>query len=167
MMLFFKSVNFSYFCPIKNPMPAIPTYNPFPHAPATAGTQLATTRRYARYAETHPVHPLKGLQELRAASVSYRVSVPAGHDGCGVALSYRASSPDGERQPVPAQALSNRSPVPTQFLSDWHSVSTTPPPFRHTLCRFWPRHATPVWRNLRQNLRFNDTFPFFNSTNPI
>lgn len=50
-------------------MPATHTYSPNPHAPATAGTQVATTRRYARYAETHPVQPLKGLREPRAASV--------------------------------------------------------------------------------------------------
>lgn len=53
-------------------------------------------RKYARYAETLPVQPLKGLRETRATSVSYRASVPAGHAGCEVALSYQASSPDGD-----------------------------------------------------------------------
>ena len=132
-------------------MPAIPTYSLISYAPATARTQLATTCRHARYAETRPVQPLKGLRETRAASVSYRASVPAGHDGCGLALSYRASSPDGETQPVPAQALSNRSSASTQFFSDWHSVSTTAPPFRHTPYSCWPQEALPVWRNLIQS----------------
>ena len=36
------------------------------------------TRRYARYAETHPVQPLKGLRNPRAASVSYRALAPNG-----------------------------------------------------------------------------------------
>ncbi len=143
-------------------MPAIPTYSLISYAPATARTQLATTCRHARYAETRPVQPLKGLRETRAASVSYRASVPAGHDGCGLALSYRASSPDGETQPVPAQALSNRSSASTQFFSDWHSVSTTAPPFRHTPCRFWPQETPPVWRNLRQNPRL-----FLQETPPV
>ena len=35
-------------------MSATPTYSPIPHAPATARTQSATTRKYARYAETRP-----------------------------------------------------------------------------------------------------------------
>ena len=77
-------------------MPATLTYGPVPFVLATARTQLATRRRHARCAETHPVPPLKGLGEPCAASVSYRASVPAGHASCGVALSYRASSPDGE-----------------------------------------------------------------------
>ena len=52
-------------------------------------------RRSAGHAATHPVPPLKGLQEPRTASVSYRASVPAGHAGRGVALSYRALAPGG------------------------------------------------------------------------
>ena len=117
-------------------MPATLIYNPILHAPATARTQLAPTRGHARYAEICPMNPLTGIW------TSHRT-----------ALGYRYASPNGERQPVPAQALSNRSSVPTQFLSDWHSIPTTPPPFRHTPCRFWPRQATPVWRNLPQNSR--------------
>ena len=62
-------------------MPATHTYGPVLYAPATARTQLATMRRH---------------REPRAAAVSYRASVPAGHAGCGLALSYRALSPDGE-----------------------------------------------------------------------
>ena len=94
------------------------------------------------------VPPLKGHRETHAASVSYRASVPAGQGGRGATLSYRASSPDGEVLPVPTKALSNRNSVPTQFLSDWHAVSTTPPPFRHTPYRFWLQPTTSVWRNL-------------------
>ena len=76
-------------------MPAIPTYSPISHVLATARTQLAPTCGYARYAEIHPVPPLKGLRGARAAVVSYRASVPAGHGGRGSMLSYRASAPDG------------------------------------------------------------------------
>ncbi|MBR6174386.1 MAG: hypothetical protein IKQ52_02195, partial [Bacteroidales bacterium] len=39
--------------------------------------------------------PLKGLPGTRATDVSYRASVPAGHAGRGVALSYRALAPGG------------------------------------------------------------------------
>ena len=92
-------------------MPATPTYSPILHAPATAGTRLAPMRRYARYAETHPVQPLKGHQKPRIASVSYRASVPAGHAGCGLALSYRSSSPDGETWIFPIEG--NLSVTPT------------------------------------------------------
>ena len=52
-------------------------------------------RRSAGHAATHPVQPLKGLPGTRAAFVSYRASVPAGHAGRGVALSYRALAPGG------------------------------------------------------------------------
>ncbi len=45
------------------------------------------------------VPPLKGLPGTRATDVSYRASVPAGHDGCGLAPSYRALSPYGESLP--------------------------------------------------------------------
>ena len=77
-------------------MPATPTYSPVFPIPATARTQLAPTCRYAKYAETRPLQPLKGLLETLTASVSYRASVPAGHAGGGVASSYRALSPYGE-----------------------------------------------------------------------
>ena len=76
-------------------MPASLTYSPVPHAPTTARTQLAPTRRYARYAEIHPSPPLQGLRGTRAATVSYRASVPAGHGSHGVAPSYRALAPHG------------------------------------------------------------------------
>ena len=59
-------------------MPATPTYSTLPHAPATARTQLATTRRYSRYAETHPLPPLKGHRKPRTAAVSYRDLSPYG-----------------------------------------------------------------------------------------
>ena len=70
-----------------------------------------------------------------------------------ISQGYRHASPNGETLPVPAKALSNRSSVPTQFLSNWHSVSTTAPPFRHTPCRFWPQETPPMWRNLSQTPR--------------
>ena len=57
-------------------MPATLTYGPVPFVLATARTQLATRRRHARCAETHPVPPLKGLGEPCAASVSYRALFP-------------------------------------------------------------------------------------------
>ena len=105
-------------------MPTTPTYSPIPHAPATARTQSVPTCRHARYAEINPLQPLKGLKATRPASVS-----------------YWALSPHGERQSSSFEALPGWGPVPT-----------TPPPFRHTPCRFWPRQATTVWRNLQQNL---------------
>ena len=75
-------------------MPATLTYSPLlPQKPADCLRK--NTRRYAQYAETHPVQPLKGLRETRAAYVSYRAFVPAGHAGCGLALSYRALAPGG------------------------------------------------------------------------
>ena len=94
-----------YFRLIKKPlMPATLTYSPL--TPQTHAERLRTnTRRYARYAEIHPVPPLKGLQETRAASVPYRASVPAGHAGCGVAPSYRALSPDGDLGHIPYRPL--------------------------------------------------------------
>ena len=121
-------------------MPATLTYNPLLHAPATAGTQLATRHRYERYAATHPIQPLKGLPETRAASVSYRALVPAGHAGCGVAPPYRALSTYGESQKSSFKALPDRESIPA-----------TPPPFRHTSCHPWPRLTTTVWRNLLKN----------------
>ena len=59
-------------------MPATLTYYPIPHAPTTARTQLAPTRRYARYAEIHPSPPLQGLPGTRATDVSYRALAPGG-----------------------------------------------------------------------------------------
>ena len=92
-------------------MSSSPTYSPIRHTPATARTQLATTCKHARYTETHPVQPLKGLREPRAASVSYRASVPAGQGGRGATLSYRASSPGGETWSFPIEG--NLSVTPT------------------------------------------------------
>ena len=43
------------------------------------------------------VPPLKGLWEPRAAILSYRASVPVGHDSHGVTLFYRTSVPAGHR----------------------------------------------------------------------
>ena len=98
-------------------MPTTLTYSPGPHAPATARTQLVPTRRYARYAETHPVPPLKGLRETRASSVSYRASVPAGQGGRGATLSYRASSPDGESLPFGIEENPSVTSAPTANYS--------------------------------------------------
>ena len=77
-------------------MPATHTYNPVPHVPATARTQLATTRRH---------------REPRAAAVSYRASVPAGHSGLRVSPFYRALSPYRESWSFPIEA--NPSVTPT------------------------------------------------------
>jgi RHS repeat-associated protein len=81
---------------------------------------LVPTRRYARYAEAHPVQPLKGLWEPRAASVSYRASVPAGHAGCEVATSYRALSPGGESLPCGIE----ENPSVTSALTANYSLLT-------------------------------------------
>ena len=86
------------------------------------------------------VSPLKGLGETRAASVSYRASVPAGHAGCGFAPSYRALSPDGENLKSSFKAL-----------PDSESIPTTPPPFRHAPNHSWPQPTATVWRNLLRN----------------
>ena len=91
-------------------MPTTLTYSP-PPPQNSAECLRPYPCRYARYVETHPVPPLKGLRETRAASVSYRASVPAGHAGCGVALSYRALAPDGEIWSFPIEA--NPSVTPT------------------------------------------------------
>jgi len=56
--------------------------------------------------------PLKGLRDPRAASVSYRASVPAGHGDCGVSPSYRASSPTGESLPLRITATHPVAPKP-------------------------------------------------------
>ena len=96
-------------------MPATPTYSPFFHALATARTQLATTCRYARYAEIRPVQPLKGLWETRASSVSYRASVPAGHGGRGVVLTYRALAPHGAT--LPCEIVGSPSVLPQPILN--------------------------------------------------
>ena len=76
------------------------TYHPVPHVPAphlrdADGSMRQAPCRSAGYAATHPVQPLKGLPGTRATDVSYRASVPAGHAGRGVALSYRALAPGG------------------------------------------------------------------------
>ena len=112
-------------------MPATLTYSP-PTPQNSAECLRTNTRRYARYAEPHPVPPLKGHRETRTASVS-----------------YRALSPDGERQNCPVKALPNP-----------HSISATPPPFRHTPFRPRPRHTAPVWRNPGQHPHRDGTFTF-------
>ena len=58
-------------------MPATPTYSP-PTPQKSTEFLRPYPRRYARYAEIHPVPPLKGLGETRAASVSYRAPSPYG-----------------------------------------------------------------------------------------
>lgn len=99
------------------------TYSHICHAPATARTQLAPTRRYARYAEICPVNPLTGICSTHRT-----------------ALDYRHESPDGEN-------LNSSFKV----LPDNESIPATPPPFRHTPHHPWPQQATTVWRNLQQN----------------
>ena len=84
----------------KPPMNHDRTFRPVPHVPAPRlrdadGSMRQAPRRSAGHAATHPVPPLKGLPGTRAASVSYRASVPAGHAGRGGALSYRALAPGG------------------------------------------------------------------------
>ena len=76
------------------------TYHPFrcvsaPRLRDADGSMRQAPCRSAGYAATHPVQPLKGLPGTRATDVSYRASVPAGHAGRGVALSYRALAPGG------------------------------------------------------------------------
>ena len=75
-------------------------YSPFRPVPAplqrdSDGSVRSLPCRYARSAATHTVPPLKGLPGTRATDVSYRASVPAGHAGRGVALSYWALAPGG------------------------------------------------------------------------
>ena len=106
------TISFRTFSSSKNLMPATRTYSPL--TPQNPAESLQTnTCRYARYAETHPVQPLKGLREPRTASVSYRASVPAGHGGRGVASSYRASSPYGETLPSEIKGNPSALPQPT------------------------------------------------------
>lgn len=76
------------------------TYCPVRRAPTPRlrdadGSMRQAPRRSAGHAAIHPVPPLKGLPGTRATDVSYRASVPAGHAGRGVALSYRALAPGG------------------------------------------------------------------------
>ena len=95
------------------------------------------------------VPPLKGLRNPRAASVSYRASVPAGHAYCEVAPSHRALSPAADRQNGSFKALSGKGSAPA-----------TPPPFRHTPFRPRPRHTATVWRNPGQHPHRDGTFTF-------
>jgi len=75
-------------------------------------------RRSARYAEIpRPVPPLKGLWGTRAASVSYRASVPAGHGGRGVSPSYRALAPVGAGLPSGIEGCRSDVPRPTANYS--------------------------------------------------
>ena len=58
-------------------MPAMRTYSPL--TPQNPAESLRTnTCRYARYAETHPVQPLKGLWETRTVTLFYRALSPNG-----------------------------------------------------------------------------------------
>ncbi len=88
------AISFRTFSSSKNLMPATRTYSPL--TPQNPAESLQTnTCRSAGHAAIHPVQPLKGLPGTRATDVSYRASVPAGHAGRGVALSYRALAPSG------------------------------------------------------------------------
>ena len=102
---------------IPPPVSSTPTYSLVPHASATARTQLTPTCGYARYAEIHPVQPLKGLRGTRSASVSYRASVPAGHGGRGVSQSYRALAPVGAGLPSAIEGRHSAHPQPTANYS--------------------------------------------------
>ena len=77
-------------------MPATLTYSAILLVPATARTQLATTRR---------------LGETRAAAVSYRASVPAGHSGLRVSPLYRALSPYRESWSFPIEGTPSVTPT--------------------------------------------------------
>ena len=138
----------SYFRHIKKLMSATPTYSP-PIPLNSAEFMRPNPCRHARYAETHPVQPLKGLRETLTASGSYRASVPAGHAYCEVAPSHRALSPAADRQNGSFKALSGKGSVPAPQ-----------PPFRHTPFRPRPRHTAPVWRNPGQHPRCDGTFTF-------
>ena len=95
------------------------------------------------------VPPLKGHREPRAASVSYRASVPAGHAYCEVAPSHRALAPAADRQNGSFKALSGKGSAPA-----------TPPPFRHTPGQSRPRHTATVWRNPGRHPHRDGTFTF-------
>jgi len=71
------AISFRTFSSSKNLMPATRTYSPL--TPQNPAESLQTnTCRYARYAATHPVQPLKGLPGTRATGVSYRALAPGG-----------------------------------------------------------------------------------------
>ena len=63
--------------------------------------------------------------------------------------SYRVLAPGEEKWSVSFKALPS-----------WGAISSTPPPFRHTPYRFWPRQATSVWRNLQQYPRKDGSYTF-------
>ena len=129
-------------------MPTTLTYSP-PPPQDSAEFLRPCPCRYARYAEIHPVPPLKGHQKPHATSVSYRASVPAGHAYCEVAPSHRALYPAADRQNRSFKALSGKGSAPAP-----------PPPFRHTHFRPRPRHTATVWRNLGQHPHRDGTFTF-------
>ena len=83
--------------------------------------------RYARYAETRPLQPLKGHQKPCAASVSYRASVPSGHGGRGGAPSYRALAPGGAGLPSGIEGYRSDAARPTANSSYTFSAKERDP----------------------------------------
>ncbi len=56
-------------------------------------------------------------------------------------------------------------PIPADHLRAYlcryaRYAELSPPPFLHTPCRFWPRQATTVWRNLLHNPRSDSFYTF-------
>jgi RHS repeat-associated protein len=98
-------------------MPATATYNPLT-SQNLAYVIRADTRDTRRFADApRPSPPLKGLRETRAATVSYRASVPAGHGGRGVAPFYRALAPHGAGLPSGIEGRRSDVPQPTANYS--------------------------------------------------
>ena len=63
------------------------------------------------------VPPQKGLRETPTDTDFYRASVPAGHDGRGVSLSYRAFAPRGAGLPSGIEWHHSDAPQPTANYS--------------------------------------------------
>ena len=80
-------------------MPATLTYSPLlPQKPADCLRK--NTRRYAQYAATHPVQPLKGLPGTRATDISYRALAPVGAGFC-----YQICTGTSESRPTAHYSL--------------------------------------------------------------
>jgi len=119
-------------------MPATLTYSPlFPQN--TAEFLHPYPCRHVRYAATHPVQPLKGLPGTRATDVSYRASVPAGHAGRGVALSYRALAPGGAG--IWHRTCAGTSGGVVIMHSHLSSAGSPPPRLRSLAAHVIPRDA--------------------------
>ena len=123
------------------------------------------------------VPPLKGHRETRTASVSYRASVPAGHAGRGVALSYRALAPGGAGTWCRTCAGTSGVPQPTahssllsvhsSFASGWQTfkygklgevtenIRTFAPPFENQTYTFKMQYEYDSWNRI-QNITYPD-----------